>query len=256
MEVMTMHEQEKLYEQYEDAVFALLMDKVAEENGKKLLQQNEELLADPDAAVPETLSKRCLRTIEKAYRKSQWKAAAKKVTRALNRVALWILVPLFLFGSVFATSETVRVKTLNFLITNFEFGTEFRIENSASAAPRQQSMTPIVEDCIPSDYVLISQNSTSLSEVFLYTNASDSEVSIIIYTLENLNGAITIDTEDAEVWYSTIHDQSVMFVQKADTYQAVWTDVENQKMYVLTSSNTALDVVYGIVEKMLLSNSD
>ena len=29
---MTMHEQEKLYEQYEDAVFALLMDKVAEEN--------------------------------------------------------------------------------------------------------------------------------------------------------------------------------------------------------------------------------
>ena len=147
-------------------------------------------------------------------------------------------------GSALATSETVRVKTLNFLITNFEFGTEFRIENSASTAPRQQSMTPIVEDCIPSDYVLISQNSTSLSEVFLYTNASDSEVSIIIYTLENLNGAITI------------HDQSVMFVQKADTYQAVWTDVENQKMYVLTSSNTALDVVYGIVEKMLLSNSD
>ena len=251
-----MHEQEKLYEQYEDAVFALLMDKVAEENGKKLLQQNEELLADPDAAVPETLSKRCLRTIEKAYRKSQWKAAAKKVTRALNRVALWILVPLFLFGSVFATSETVRVKTLNFLITNFEFGTEFRIENSASTAPRQQSMTPIVEDCIPSDYVLISQNSTSLSEVFLYTNASDSEVSIIIYTLENLNGAITIDTEDAEVWYSTIHDQSVMFVQKADTYQAVWTDIEAQKMCVLSSSNTALDVVYGIVEKMLLSNSN
>ena len=106
MEVMTMHEQEKLYEQYEDAVFALLMDKVAEENGKKLLQQNEELLADPDAAVPETLSKRCLRTIEKAYRKSQWKAAAKKVTRVLNRVALWILVPLFLFGTAFACGNS------------------------------------------------------------------------------------------------------------------------------------------------------
>ena len=249
-----MHEQEKLYEQYEDAVFALLMDKVAEENGKKLLQQNEELLADPDAAVPETLSKRCLRTIEKAYRKSQWKAAAKKVTRVLNRVALWILVPLFLFGTAFAASETVRIKTLNFLITNFEFGTEFRIENSATA-PQQQSMATLVEDCVPSDYDLISQSSTSLSEVFLYTNASDSEVSIIIYTLEKLNGAITIDTEDAEVWYNTIDDQNVMYVQKAGTYQAVWTDVENQKMYVISSSNTELDIVYGIVEKMLCSNS-
>lgn len=250
-----MHEQEKLYEQYEDAVFALLMDKVAEENGKKLLQQNEELLADPDAAVPETLSKRCLRTIEKAYRKSQWKAAAKKVTRVLNRVALWILVPLFLFGTAFAASETVRIKTLNFLITNFEFGTEFRIENSASTAPQQQSMATLVEDCVPSDYDLISQSSTSLSEVFLYTNASDSEVSIIIYTLEKLNGAITIDTENAEVWYNTIDDQNVMYVQKAGIYQVVWTDAENQKMYVISSSNTELDIVYGIVEKMLCSNS-
>ena len=250
-----MHEQEKLYEQYEDAVFALLMDKVAEENGKKLLLQNEELLADPDAVVPETLSKRCLRTIEKAHRKSQWKAAAKKVTRALNRVALWILVPLFLFGTAFAASETVRVKTLNFLITNFEFGTEFRIENSASTTSQQQSMPPIVEDCIPSDYDLISQSSTSLFETYLYANDSDSEVSIVIYALENAGGAITIDTEDAEVWYNTIYDQSVMFVQKADTYQAVWADIDAQKMYVLSSSNTALDVVYGIVDKMLSSNS-
>ena len=249
-----MHEQEKLYEQYEDAVFALLMDKVAEENGKTLLQQDEALLADPDAAVPETLSKRCLRTIEKAYRKSQWKAAAKKVTRALNRVALWILVPLFLFGTAFAASETVRVKTLNFLVTNFEFGTEFRIDNTSSSP--QESMMPTVEDCIPSDYDLISQSSTSLFENYMYANDSDSEVNITIYSLENTGGAVTIDTEDAEVWYNTIFDQSVMFVQKADTYQAVWTDIEAQKMCVLSSSNTALDVVYGIVEKMLLSNSN
>lgn len=250
-----MQEQEKLYEQYEDAVFALLMDKVAEENGKKLLQQNEALLADPDAAVPETLSKRCLRTIEKAYRKSQWKAAAKKVTRALNRVALWILVPLFLFGTAFAASETVRVKTLNFLVTNFEFGTEFLIDNTSSSA-QQESMMPSIEDCIPPDYNLISQSSTSLFENYIYANDSDSEVSITIYSLENFGGAVTIDTEDAEVWYNTIFDQSVMFVQKADTYQAVWTDIEAQKMCVLSSSNTALDVVYGIVEKMLLSNSN
>lgn len=179
----------------------------------------------------------------------------KKVTRALNRVALWILVPLFLFGTAFAASETVRVKTLNFLITNFEFGTEFRIENTASATPQQQSMTPIVDDCIPSDYDLISQSSTSLFENYMYANDSGSELSIVIYALENFGGAITVDTEDAEVWYNTIHDQSVMYVQKAGTYQVVWTDVENQKMYVISSSNTELDIVYGIVEKMLCSNS-
>lgn len=40
-----------------------------------------------------------------------------------------------------------------------------------------------------------------------------------------------------------------------DLYQAVWTDIEAQKMYALTSSNTALDVVCGIVEKVLCFSS-
>lgn len=247
-----MNENERLYEQYEDALFVLLMNKVAEETGKELMQKNEELLSDPNAAVPEALSKRCLRTIEGAYRKSKWKAAAKKVTRALNRVALWILIPLFLFGGAFAASETVRVKTLNFLMTNFNIGTEFRIGNTTSTP--QQSTRSTVEDCIPPDYDLISRNSSSLCEVFLYANNSDSELSIVIYSLENYSGAITIDTEDAEVWYDTLHEQRVMFVRKADTYQAAWTDETTQKMYVVFGSNTAPDVVDGIVEKMLLSN--
>ena len=248
-----MNENERLYEQDEDVLFVLLMNKVAEETGKALMQKNEELLADPNAAVPEALSKRCLRTIEKAHRKSQWKAAAKKVTRALNRVALWILVPLFLFGTAFAASETVRVKTLNFLMTTLNIGTEFRIDSDISSDLQQRTRSTI-EDCIPSDYTLISKDSSSLCEVFLYANDSDSKLSVTIYLLENYNGAITIDTEDAEVWYNTIHEQRVMFTHKTDTYQASWTDEAAQKMYVLSISNTTPDVVYGIVEKMFLSN--
>mgnify|MGYP000839191893 CR=1 FL=1 len=58
-----MNEDERLYEQYEDAFFALLMNRVTEANGKELMQKNEELLTDPDAAVPDRLRKRCLHTV-------------------------------------------------------------------------------------------------------------------------------------------------------------------------------------------------
>lgn len=68
-----MDENERLYEQYEDAFFALLMNKVAEANGKMLMQKNEELLEDPSAAVPDRLKKRCLRTIKKAIEKNSFK---------------------------------------------------------------------------------------------------------------------------------------------------------------------------------------
>ena len=122
-----MNEDERLYEQYEDAFFALLMNRVAEANGKELMQNNKELLADPNAAVPESLSKRCLHTIEKSYRKAQIQKATKKTLRTLNRVALWILIPLFMFVGVFAASETVRVKTLNYLIEAFDVGTSYEL---------------------------------------------------------------------------------------------------------------------------------
>lgn len=122
-----MNEDERLYEQYEDAFFALLMNRVTEANGKELMQKNEELLTDPDAAVPDRLRKRCLHTIEKSYRKAQIQKAAKKTLRTLNRVALWILIPLFMFVGVFAASETVRVKTLNYLIETFDVGTSYEL---------------------------------------------------------------------------------------------------------------------------------
>ena len=54
------------------------MNRVAEANGKELMQKNEELLADPNAAVPESLSKRCLQILEKNQRKVQRQKAAEK----------------------------------------------------------------------------------------------------------------------------------------------------------------------------------
>ena len=50
-------------EQYEDALFALLMDEMAQEDGKELLRLNEQLKQDPGAAVPEAVQRRCERVI-------------------------------------------------------------------------------------------------------------------------------------------------------------------------------------------------
>ena len=132
-----MNEQEDLYAQYEDAFFALLMNEVAEAEGQELLKKNEQLLADPNAAVPEAVSKRCLRTIEKSCRKARFQRNMQTVLRKLNRVALWILVPMLLFVGVFAASETVRVKTLNYLIEEFDVGTAFFFRNDPNAEPTQ-----------------------------------------------------------------------------------------------------------------------
>ena len=162
-----MSEQERLFAQYEDAFFALLMNEVAEAEGQELLKKNEQLLADPNAAVPDIVSKRCLRTIEKSCRKARFQRTTRTVLRNLNRVALWILVPLFLFAGAFAASETVRVKTLNYLVEEFDVGTAFHFQNAPNTDSSQEipstNFAEIVQKCIPDGYSLVFKNTDEIS---------------------------------------------------------------------------------------------
>ena len=59
-------EREKtLIENYEEAAFALMMDRKMQEDGEKLLQENERLGSDPDFLLPDGMDERCLRLIKK-----------------------------------------------------------------------------------------------------------------------------------------------------------------------------------------------
>ena len=51
-----MTRRENLRDQYEDALFALLMDDLAWQEGERLLELNERLKNDPDADVPDALA--------------------------------------------------------------------------------------------------------------------------------------------------------------------------------------------------------
>mgnify|MGYP006873118144 CR=1 FL=1 len=55
-----MTNREKLRENYEDSVLALLMDEFAESEGKRYIEENERLRQDPSAAVPEDVERRAL----------------------------------------------------------------------------------------------------------------------------------------------------------------------------------------------------
>ena len=59
-----MTQRERLVEQYEDALFALLMEDVMVREGERLEAWNRRLLEDPAAAVPESLDLRCRKAIE------------------------------------------------------------------------------------------------------------------------------------------------------------------------------------------------
>ena len=248
-----MNEEERLYEQYEDAFFALLMNRVAEANGKELMQKNEELLADPNAAVPESLSKRCLHTIEKSYRKARIQKAAKKTLRTLNRVALWILIPLFMFVGVFAASETVRVKTLNYLVETFDFGTSYElfVGQNNMEVPIEDNKARVL-NAAPADFILTTGEESETSCIYHFPNSLNEEFEVEIYYVSETNTAtVTIDTEDAEVREENLDGQGVSIIHKDNFYQICWIEDTSNLMFVVYGEDISLDVLQSVAERIL-----
>lgn len=248
-----MNEDERLYEQYEDAFFALLMNRVAEASGKELMQKNEELLADPNATVPESLSKRCLHTIEKSYRKAQIQKAAKKTLRTLNRVALWILIPLFMFVGVFAASETVRVKTLNYLIEAFDVGTSYELSVGKNniEIPIEDNKARVL-DAVPTEFILTTGEESESLCIYHFQNSRSEEFEVAIYYISEASvSTVTIDTEDAEVREENLDGQGVSIVHKDNFYQIFWLEDTSNLMFVVYGEDISLDILQTVAERII-----
>ena len=87
---MTRHE--RLLENYEDAYFALLMEDVAQMENARLDRFNTELQNDPHAAVPEELTKRCLKTINAHFSNMRRSSSLRIVKKAINLAAILIAI--------------------------------------------------------------------------------------------------------------------------------------------------------------------
>lgn len=72
-----MKTREQLQDEYEDALFALLMYDVAQLNGRRAGEENERLQNDPNAKVPEEVDHHCLRTICRYFFKKKLLRIAK-----------------------------------------------------------------------------------------------------------------------------------------------------------------------------------
>lgn len=249
----TMNEDERLYEQYEDAFFALLMNKVAEADGKELMQKNEALLADPDAALPTRLSRRCLHTIEKRHRKARIQRAARKTLRTLNRVALWILIPIFLFAGVFAASEKIRVQTLNYLMENFELGTSYElfVGQKNIEVPIDDNKARVL-NAVPADFVLTTNEENKTVCIYHFQNSRGDEFEVMFYYISEANAAaVTIDTENAEVREENLDGQGVSIVHKGNFYQIFWLEETSNLMFVVCGEDISLDVLQSVAENII-----
>ena len=234
-----MTKREELLEQYEDALFSLLMDEFAENEGKEALKENEHLKADPNFVVPEELHQRCKRTIALYFAKRSIKNTGRVFAGLIRKVAMVALIGMLLFTTVFAVSSDFRIKTLNWVIEVFDDRTEFSFVEQNSTDNTEDDGQRIVVEWIPEGFYQYDQSENKFMIRLDYCSDNDEEFSITVF--EGSNTKLGIDTEHAEIESIEIQGEEALVASKDGFIQIAWANQKLQSYFVIDGAETMKD---------------
>lgn len=120
-----MSQREKLIEDLEEALFAVIVNDYMEADGARLLERSRRLKAQPDVTVSEQADEKCLRLIGKVHRKERHRKYRRSAYKLASKVALVACCLALLFTTAFAVSPTLQERTVNLIIRTFDVSTDF-----------------------------------------------------------------------------------------------------------------------------------
>lgn len=217
-----MNKRDVLREQYEDVLFALLMDDLAAYEGKKALEENEKLKAMPDFVISEESRRKCEMTISNCFAKKKVRYIGVTISRFVSKVSVVVFVAMLLFTTAFAVSPTFRANTLNLVVETFYDRTDLRFTNetvSESEVSEQRNV-----GWLPTGYTLESQGTDSRGSWLIYKSDDGGEIILEVYTSES--GILSVDTEDAAVRNIEVQNNDAMLISEGSGIQIVWADEE------------------------------
>lgn len=214
---MTRHEE--LRQQYEDVLFSLILEEVAESEGEEAL---EEITSSENGSIviPPLLEKRCRKIIEKDAFHRQCRTFGRGFSRVIGKIAAVALVAMLLFTTAFASSEEFRQKTLNLIMEAFEDYTE--VSATADQFFNEQTPVPsITVGWIPTGFKLYETVGSEMGVCFYYKDEdSDAELMVGVYNL--FYGSAWIDTEQAQTRKVQIRDAEAIIAESEGATQILW----------------------------------
>ena len=204
-----MKRQEQLQEAYEDSLFTLLMNHVAELHGKQALQENRALREDPDAEVPQDIRRACLKAINRTFRKKNARTAGRTTVRILKTVALVALLGALALSAAFAAFPEFRAGTLNMIKDNLNGGVSFGFTSSANDIPTP--LEDVKPSLVPDGFELVQDESFDGNMWVKYHTPQGDRIEITLSRSGNF------DSADAEIEWIHIHGLPACVIDQSNT---------------------------------------
>lgn len=245
-----MTKQEMLYEQYNDALFRLLMHSVAQHQGQQYQEENQALKAQ-EGGPSETAKRRCLRTISRQVRRGHARAAARTASRILSKAAVVMLLVISCLTAAFAVSPVFRSDALRWAVATFGDHAEYRFNQTEGGVQYQG----IEVGWLPEGYELVESRTANRMTSQLYIELSDGlEQSVKIQVMNFSDaGIFKVDTEADQVYQVSVQNTLATVIQREGSIQLTWMYPESNCIVMLYGDNISTETALRIAQSIVLS---
>ena len=245
-----MTKQEMLYEQYNDALFRLLMHSVAQHQGQQYQEENQALKAQ-EGGPSETAKRRCLRTISRQVRRGHARAAARTASRVLSKAAVVMLLVISCLTAAFAMSPVFRSDALRWAVATFGDHAEYRFNQTEGGVQYQG----IEVGWLPEGYELVENQNTNgtISRRYIRPSGSvEQRVDIRVMNFDG-EGVFKVDTEANQLYQTIVHDTLATVIQRDESMQIIWMYPESNCIVMLCGDNISTETALRIAQSIVLS---
>ena len=237
-----MTREEQLMQDYEDLTFKILMDRVSQAEGARLLEENERLLADPAAAVPESVQRRTEKTIQDAFDGRKKEFVHRSLRRALKVAVIAAILLATTATVVFAVSPTARAKMKNTIRNVYETHTDFNYTGDTQS-PEELEITT---GWLPEGFSVQDEGSIGTHTWEDYINATGDTINI----QKSYPISMAVDTENADITYIDIQGYDATFITKNDEVRVLWLNTDKNVVYFINSEGLPPDTILKIAENI------
>lgn len=239
----------KLYEDYEDSLFRLIMDEAAEKEGQGYLEEMERLKSDPESMPSKEAFQKFNRQLDAYYKKNNDSLRKKRIQGILNKAAIAAVIVIALLFTTVASVQALRIKVLNFFIDVQSDHTSFQIkddDNSTNnSAPVVNWSNAYVPTYIPDGYEASKISDNGFTKAIIYANQQGSTIS---YSELSVDSELALDTENADKFESLdINNHQGTLIVKNSVTTIVWQ--MDDRMFLI-HSQTDEDIVIKVARSV------
>lgn len=243
-----MTQRDQLQEQYEHALFALMMNEAIQKQGQQALDDNEQLKKSNDFTISPKTDKKIKRLISRKLRFHPVGMKGMSIPKMLKRAAFASCAVVFLTGTAFAVSPTFKNSVLNLCLDITDTYANFGFEDDSDSAQTYETTDDLRVLWIPEGFELESTDISNFWTKYKYISSGHN----YIYVIKDIgkNTVSSVDTEEAVLKNIKINDINALLILKNREVIITWGDTQKVAFITIITEGVNESEVIKIAENI------